>query len=200
MTQGDVISLVSIVCRGGGSIAVGLISDDSNRPLARLSIGRPPTSPALERISNDPFEGPEARERNRIRREGYDGEIQRWQSVVEARIARFLQELQQVLDMPADAGKTDVAMALARAHIYFSEPVIAGTNGTEVHNYLTLVTDGEDTAKHAGAPSEIPARLLLINGAGRQGMLKGYNPARFEAVTAAIEYISAFESHRSSKD
>lgn len=191
LTDDDLVRLVSIVCRGGGLLALGLIADDSNRPLVRLTLSAPPSSPSIEPLPSNPLEAADVEERNQNRRIQSQRALKAWRDAGANQIGRFIEQASALLAHAADYRRTDVVQALVRASLALGEPM----TGVAPHCWIFMSSDGEDTAHQKGLPTKLPGRLLLVNGAGRTGaILPAFDPMLFEAVSAAIDYVEHAES------
>jgi hypothetical protein len=177
----------------GGELAVGLIRDRSDAPLARVFVAAPPVAPVFPpRKTANIFEKANERKREDEERARYAARQQAWRADAAARINAFAESIAPLFEN-ADAPATDIHAALLRGDVFVSEP---NAFGQPVTNVVILVTDGVETV-NPETPSQFraPADLLLVNGTGSQGQLEALHPTRFEALDAAIRYVLEGGSH-----
>jgi hypothetical protein len=65
------------------------------------------------------------------------------------------------------------------------------TWGKTTKKYAILITDGLDNVQGTEVPIRSGARIILVNGIASLGVLKKFNPVRFESVNACFDFISA---------
>lgn len=177
----------------GGELAVGLIRDRSDAPLARVFVPVPPSPPVFppHKAANI-FEKAKEQRREDEERARYTARQQAWHADAAARINAFAESIAPLFQNP-DAPATDIHAALVRADVFVSEP---NGFGQPVTNLVILVTDGIETVSpETPAQFKAPAELLLVNGTGSEGQLEPLHPIRFEALDAAIRYVLEGGSH-----
>jgi hypothetical protein len=177
----------------GGELAVGLIRDHSDAPLARVFVPAPPLAPAFPpRKTANIFEKARERKREDEERARYAARQQAWHADAAARINAFVESIAPLFEN-ADAPATDIHAALLRGDVFVSEP---NAFGQPVTNVVILVTDGVETVDpETPAQFKASAELLLVNGTGSEGQLAALHPIRFEALDAAIRYVIEGGSH-----
>lgn len=178
----------------GGELAVGLIRDRSDAPLARVFVPAPPAPPVLPADeSANVFEKAQHRRRADAELARYEERHREWQADAAARINAFADAVEPVFSAAADAPATDIHSALLRAEVFASEP---NAFALPVRNVVVLHTDGVETVD-AELPPQFgaPAELLVVNGTGTVGHLDVLQPLRFEALDAAIRYVVSGGSH-----
>lgn len=189
-SEEDLVRLLSLVCRGGGWLTFGLISDNSNDRLLRLTVEPPPPAPVPDALPPNPLAAADVGTRNHKAQYAYQSALKGWHDTADGNIGLFFEDAMALLQRPSDYPRTDVVQALMRGSLALNEP----TTGPEPHRWWVLASDGEDTVHRKGLPNVVPGRLLLVNGAGRTGILPAFNPLRFEAVSAAIDYLEHVEA------
>jgi hypothetical protein len=178
--------LIDFVMRTGGTLVLGAIRDTSNRPLVRLSVRPGPVPPAPPSTPDNPFQAAEARAQFQASEKQYREKYVAWEYEVQPSVAEFRKAALTLLAREDEAGRTDVWGGLQRVDLALSEPVPPGHH---VAAFIFLVSDAEDNRRLRHEPLRSGATLLLVNGAGRLGVLAPLNPLRFEALDAAVDYV-----------
>jgi hypothetical protein len=194
VSQGSLTPLLERLQVNGGELAVGLIRDRSDAPLARVFVPAPPAAPVFPpRESTNIFEKARERRHEDEERARYEAQQREWRADAATRINAFAESIAPLFDAAADAPATDIHSALLRADVFVSEP---NAFGRPVANVVILLTDGVETVD-AEMPAQFsaPAELLVVNGTGTLGHLGALNPVRFEALDAAIRYVVDGGSH-----
>jgi len=171
----------------GGELAVGLIRDRSDAPLARVFVPVPPSPPVFSlRKAANIFERAKERRGEDEERARYGARQQAWRADAATRINAFAESIAPLFEN-ADAPATDIHAALLRGDVFVAEP---NAFAQPVENVVILVTDGVETVNPETPPQfRAPAELLLVNGTGSEGQLEALHPIRFEALDAAIRYV-----------
>ncbi|HXA18918.1 MAG TPA: hypothetical protein VN380_18130 [Thermoanaerobaculia bacterium] len=171
----------------GGELAVGLIRDHSDAPLARVFVPVPPAAPVFPpRKAANIFEKAKQQRREDEERARYAARQQAWHADAATRINAFTEAIAPLFEN-ADAPATDIHAALLRGDVFVGEP---NAFGQPVENIVIFVTDGVETVDpQTPAQFRAPAELLLVNGTGSEGQLEALHPIRFEALDAAIRYV-----------
>lgn len=183
-------SLIGLIGKTGGELAVGLICDRSNRPLIRLRVEQPsqPDEVQIDRTLN-PFEQEQQRvaaEEKRRSPEWKRKELQQAQLIEE-----FKAKLRDLLSRPANAARTDIWGAVRRSELFLNEPEAWRL---AAHRYAVFITDGIDNVY--GRVGAMPdTKLILVNSAGSVGALEVLKPLRFESQEAAFRYITVREEN-----
>lgn len=179
--------LVDRLATSGGEVALGLIRDRSDAPLARLFIPAPPTLPARPlRAKENIFIAAAAERRSVAERAVQSRAIAGWRADARDRVAVFRADIAPYLERRYDARSTDIHAALLRAEVFAGEPTLFPERPRTV---VILVTDGLETV-NASCPLRFraSAEILLVNGTGSVGGLAPLHPVRFESLAAAIRY------------
>gem|GEM_PF-1614307 len=171
----------------GGELAVGLIRDRSDAPLARVFVPVPPAAPVFPpRKAANIFEKAKQQRREDEERTRYAARQQAWHADAATRINAFTEAIAPLFEN-ADAPATDIHAALLRGDVFVAEP---NAFGQPIENIVIFVTDGVETVDpQTPAQFRAPAELLLVNGTGSEGQLEALHPIRFEALDAAIRYV-----------
>jgi hypothetical protein len=193
VTADSVTPLLDRLQVAGGELAVGLIRDRSDAPLARVFVPVPPSPPVFQaRKAANIFEKAKERRREDEERARYAARQQAWHADAAARINAFTESIASLFEN-ADAPATDIHAALLRGDVFVAEP---NAFGQPVTNVVILVTDGVETVNpETPAQFRAPAELLLVNGTGSEGQLEALHPIRFEALDAAVRYVLEGGSH-----
>lgn len=187
----ELMPLIERIKRSGGELAMGLIRDRSNRPLLRLRIEPPPIAP------NRPSNGGNTYEVAR-RLDQYDADYREfqykydiWQQTANERIKVFVEALRALLAQPANARRTDLFNALARADLFLSEASLGFGTTTRPLKMILLVSDGKDNVGAKIPAMRSNARIIVVNGVGSLGSLERLNPPplQFESFEAAVRFI-----------
>jgi hypothetical protein len=187
----DFEPLLALIAARGGELAVGLIRDSSNRGLLRLKIPPAPVAPPPPDPHQNPFLLAEARAAYETRLREHREQTELWRREVDQRQADFRAQLGELLAVNADATRTDIWGALRRAELFLNEPQSSGLAAP--HNWILLVSDGEDNARRPKVALRSGARLLLINSSATLGALAELKPLAFESFRAATAFLVAEE-------
>jgi hypothetical protein len=189
VAMSHVEALVRLVNKCGGAIALGLITDRSDRPLQRYSIEPPPTRPMAPPDNIPPFEFSE-------RRAHYEDALNRYQQAEASRLEekaptrdQFFRAVRSLLERPATAQRTDMAGAVARADVFLSErEVNVQTNGRRV---LVIVSDTLDNVHRSLPVLEAGATIVVATAGTVSRLIADLDPVRFESVQAAVDFTVA---------
>lgn len=194
VTHESLVPLLGRLQVSGGELAIGLIRDRSDAPLARVFVPAPPLAPVFPQTERpNIFEKARERKREDEEQARYDVRLREWKADAAARINAFVESTVPLLEAAADAPATDIHSALLRANVFVSEP---NAFGRPVMNVVILLTDGVETVDtETRAQFSAPAELLVVNGTGTVGNLDTLHPVRFEALDAAIRYVVDGGSH-----
>ncbi len=206
----QVLSL--LLQRNGGEIALGTFCYDSNRPLARIRVEQQPV------LVNTGFNHPvapveptnqgnaftyrkqkkeykqklaeyETLRQNDLEILGhYQNSIQQWQSQSEVKIQEFMTtQIQPILSHPVNCGSSDIQGGVNRARLFLAESDT--TWRQQPRKFAVFITDGLDNVGTQAAQFEVDAEILLVNGAGSQGIFDNIEHKAFESVPAAFQYL-----------
>lgn len=179
-----------IVQQRGGEIGFGLIGEQSDRPLARLSLLEPrPTEPQKPRNPIKQRSWEEDRKR-------YEEALSAYQARVRKKIDGFLEEADRRMQGAVQM-KSDVCGAIRRCDLMLSEPF-----SPQAKSFLFLVTDGLHNVRSSACPTKLAseATVLLVNGSGELGVVEQYNPTRFESVDAALNFLHGSGIHQEARE
>jgi hypothetical protein len=108
-----------------------------------------------------------------------------------------------LLDRPAEAARSPVWDAVARADWFLAEPEAPPTPGAR--RALVLVSDGIDDVRGRPGLRREPLRtlrsgatVLIVNGGATVGSLAALAPLPFESFDAAVRYLERFAAPNSS--
>lgn len=217
-------SVLAALLESGGTFAVGTICDDSNYPLARLTIAEPLPLPIEQLHLSNPPEEIDASTVNRLRLPELQREFdeamavhKRLQAEDEAVLAGhqqrlaehrasgqkliqdFLkQEIAPILNSPANCANTDIWGGLQRANLVLTEDSSVWATPPEL--YLVVVSDGLDTQGSPKTALPKNLELLLVNGSASQGIFADIDHAAFESVDAALSTLVHLITVRSQAD
>ncbi|MFC1539889.1 hypothetical protein ACFL41_00200 [Gemmatimonadota bacterium] len=175
----------------GGELAIGSLSQDSNQSMYRVRVEEPPQKPLQPVRNTNPFEY--ARQMGVLKEQLTRFEIlfQAWEDISATSISEFEEYVEPILTQPRTAQLSDVWGAVRRAELFLTEEDLSWSQTP--HEYLILVTDGEDNVGVTPMTLTSGATVLLVNGSGALGCLASLKPHRFEAAAAAVRWIIARE-------
>ncbi|MBS1790504.1 MAG: hypothetical protein JST85_22475 [Acidobacteria bacterium] len=177
--------------KSGGELSVGLIRDNSNRPLLRLRIDTPPTAPVKPNDDKEDYADVLAEKQDEYDKKlrAYKREYLAWEQETERRVAQFTTDLQPLLDQPANAKRTDVFNALFRADLFLAEQEVGFKEPAQ--KFILLNSDCKDNigARAKKLTLRSDAQLLVVNGVGSIGPLERFKPKLFESLDAAMRYV-----------
>jgi len=203
----DFHSLLDLLRRSGGEIAVGLISDDSNRSLLRLRLESPPVEPVLtlsepDMGEVDVYEAAKRKKENNALRQKFAEDHARWvqakeawASTAESAIKHFSEELKKLLAVKPAYLSSDIWGAVGRADLFLSEDD-AATWSKPPNRYLVLITDGEHNTGKSPVSLKSQATVLMSNGASSLGSLGPLNLKMFESPQPAFLHITTLEGDK----
>jgi hypothetical protein len=191
----DLDPLIDLLSCCGGELGFGLISDNSNRGLVRLTIDFPPTQPMEPYKEGNPFKVAKKHEAYQREMDEFNRRLATWQEESEQRIVKFKAQVNAILQREKLARKTDVWDSVRRADLFLSEDDSAW--GQTPFIYAVLITDGQDNVKKERVVTmKSGAKLLLVNSFDSIGALKDLNPLRFESIESALRFIIADTERR----
>lgn len=180
-------TLVRLANECGGAIALGLITDRSDRALERYSIKPPRASPLPPPVNLPPFEFAErhAEYERALRQTQVDNEDRLKERTHERE--KFLGNARALLEIPALARRRDVAGAISRADVFLAEREVDVT--TTARRYLVLVSDTLDNVRRPLPELQGGAAILVATAGTISSLVADLGPERFESVQAAIDYV-----------
>jgi hypothetical protein len=185
----DLAVLIELVTAAGGELAVGLVADDSNRPLARLRIAAPPLEPVKPQRHGNAFEVAERVSEYEEKYAAYRKAIENHRADSEREVERFKEQIAGVLAGKPSFNRSDVWGAIARADLFLAED--HSVWGLPPEKFLILVSDGQHNVDSPAVQVTSGAAVVLVNGAGRVGDLATLKPQTFENVQAAFQHVRA---------
>ena len=183
--------ILDYLVQAGGKLAIGSITDASNRPLLRLylptDVQLPPVEPNWSTMNV--FNKKDARRRFDQLAEAWRQEVNQQLIVRHRKVDVFRKAATQVLEQQPARPRSDVCGGIQRAAQFLREPT-AIWRAAEPRQFALMITDGLDNVRQ-DCPQQLPAaaELLLVNGSGSEGVLSPLKPIRFESHTMAIEYL-----------
>jgi hypothetical protein len=189
LTVADLDPIFGLLRQVGGEVAIGLVSDRSDRGLIRLRLERPTliAPPCPDRRGN-PYEVA-------VRVKKYEETVKKfaadqaaWEAKADQKIKAFVEEVRPVIAQLANARRSDVNGALRRGEAFLSEPDLWGKPATR---YMLLLSDCEDNVGAARPAIASETKLIVTNGLASVSSLEDLKPVRFESVRAAILWIVA---------
>jgi hypothetical protein len=186
--------VLEVSSRCGGEVAWGTITQESRtRPFIRChfdpsDLGSLPEAPPA---TGNVFVLKRKRGEYEKGVQDLAAKVHEWQQNTQAARDRCAEQVSALLSGPL-AGRTDIGGALSQAKLYFDE----NEAGAASHQALLLCTDGEDNVNRPVPTSLGRAEMVLVNSAGKTGMLRSYAPHRFENTDAALRYLFRTEGER----
>jgi hypothetical protein len=188
----DLNQIVELISRCGGEIALGFVTDESNRSLVRLRVEVPEPPPSTPQLKDKPaFEAARSEDDYRKKKAEHEKKMEKWAEQTNLRKARFAKEAEAWLAQSPNFMRSDVWGALQRAELFIDENSASWPQPP--HRYIVLVSDGEDNVNRPGVTINSETQLILINGSATVGSLQRLNPHRFESLDAALRHIIASE-------
>lgn len=189
----ELASLVALLRQTGGALAFGLIRDNSNLPLLRLSIDPPPIAPFLSKQGKNVFQGSLDRAEHQKEMSRFSVKHRQWEEEMDRRVHAFMEKIEPILRQRADARRTDIWGAVRRADLFLGEDDAVWGGPTK--RFIIFISDGQDNVRMP-AVTEMKSgpRMIVVNASGSVGSLEPFNPARFElfeSVEAAFNHIIA---------
>ncbi len=184
----DFGQLEELLQKTGGEISVGIIRDNSNRPLLRLRLDVPPLPPASPSKEQNVFAEQDSLEAYRNRLALYKGQLTQLHSEAEEKVGIFSRGLEALIDQKADAPNTDLYGAVQRAELFLNESDITWPRPTR--RYLVVVSDGMDNVRKEPIVVRSGAKVVVINGSGSLGALAHLKPEPFESLESAFRFVA----------
>jgi hypothetical protein len=188
LTITDIDPLLDMLCRRGGEIGFGLISDDSDYGLVRLRVELPPAQPTAPSKSGNPYKVAEKFASYERDMEVFRDKFTSWHKRTEGEKNKFRNCVDQLLKRKRHAKCTDVWLALKHAYLFLSEE---DAWGQKTSKFVLLISDGEDNVRREKIKSMNGAKLIIVNATGTIGSLTGLHPLRFESIASAVRFITA---------
>jgi hypothetical protein len=189
LRSADFETLLGLLERNGGDLAIGWIRDRSNKPLKHCHFDEPPvpTAQAPERNGNVFVR---AKETKKYAQALHDDAIRvsEWHQRNQESLVDCRTTLGVALKWHHDAPRTDIAGALRRAQLAFGEPQDSWLLPPQ--RYLLMVTDGLGNVGGSALDKLVETKLLLVNSAGTLGTLEVFQPIRFENVASALRFLA----------
>lgn len=203
--------IFEILSKAGGELAIGLVCDDSNQPLARVRINEPPkidldviaisSPPEAPDPNINPFDFVELQEAYLEELADYQEEtakigqhldehdeaLEQHQEQVANALSLAHKKIEPLLSQKADCQKTDLWGAVQRINIFLAEDNSNWSQAPQL--YALFVTDGLDTQQNASARIVPQADVLIVNGSGSIGIFSELPHKSFESFFSALSYI-----------
>jgi hypothetical protein len=186
----DLASLIELLRQSGGALAFGLIRDNSNLPLLRLSIDPLPIAPSLSGKKGNVFTDALDRAEHQKEMERFNAKHRQLEGETDRRVHAFMEKVEPILSQRADARRTDIWGAVRRADLFLDEDDTAW--GQPTKRFVVFISDGQDNVRTpAVAEMKSGPQMIVVNASGSVGSLVGFNPKRFESVGSAFNHIVA---------
>ena len=188
LTLAEIEYFVGLIAINGGEFAIAFIDERSDEPMHRLFLDPPPALPEEPEKATNPFSDRKSRSEFREKQAQYELDRREWEARSRDAIDRFKREVEDRLEAPSNAQKTDVLGALLRAEYFLNEPEAASQESFKV---LIVISDAQDNVAAHAIPSTLDsgAQLILINGTDSLGALEVLKPLRFESISSAMRYL-----------
>lgn len=191
----DFTPLVELISRCGGEVALGFVTDDSNRSLVRLRAEVPEAAPESPKLNGMPaFEAARVQDDYRKKKAEHERKMAKWSEQIERNKDRFERDAQEWLSKQPNFTSSDVWGALKRAELFIDEDPASWAQNP--HRYIVLVSDAQDNINRPEVTLSSETRLILVNGSANVGSLQRLNPHRFESLDSAIRYIVSSEDNK----
>lgn len=191
----DLQPLVELISRCGGELALGFVTDDSNRSLVRLRVEVPDAAPEPPKLNGvPPFEAARLQDDYRKKKAEHERRMAKWDEQTARHKARFERNAREWLTKQPGFTSSDVWGALQRAELFIEEAPASWPAAPQ--RYILLVSDGEDNASRPEVTLSAETQLILVNGSASVGDLQRLNPHRFESLDSATRYIISSEGEK----
>lgn len=188
VTPASLEPCIALLKETSGVLLVGAIRDTSNRTLIRLVIPPAPPRPVARPLPSNAFEALDVQALNDREQSAYEALDGEWQQDVDARVAEFLRNVEELTSNPKLAWRSAVAAAIARADAAVAEPETVSSEG---RRFVVLSSDAVETTGKAITPLRSGAMLVVVNGAGILGsaaVVPGVQ--QFENLAAALLWVT----------
>ena len=184
----DLDLLFEVLSRVSGELAIGSISDDSNRTLLRLRIDLPPAQPEAPSDETNAYILADLRDEYDDAMVEYQKKLDAWTSATRSRIDTYRDRAAALLSAPANARYTDIWGAVRRAKSFLDEPT---PSWGETSRFVVLISDGDDNVRGDQVEPGHGTHVAIVNGAAMLGDLGHLDPVQFESVDAAFRWVVA---------
>lgn len=187
-TVSDLQPLITYTTNNGGSLAVGLITANSDKVFCSFRVlskkPQKPIQPKREEYSTD-FDFRDAQKAFQSELELYKSDLIKRDKEIEKSINSFKTKLTILLSGPADSEKTDIHRALNRSEVYH-------TSYSEFSPYTLLISDGIDDVSAPLSTMNIGAELYLVYGSDtpRGDWITKYDFITMSNLESAIDRIT----------
>jgi hypothetical protein len=199
----DFQPIVEKIKQHGGEIRVGIICDDSDKPLASFYLAEPPTIPTAP----DPLpkagkvnllELPKLRKEHSVKVADYKKQMASYKILVaernkeaDRRSQDFTTKLDALTSKPSSCQSTDIVGMVERGDLFLSE-----TNRWKQtpEKFALLITDGIET-RHTPPKSlrfTSQPKVVLVSSGGQTGILQPLlgDSKPYESIASAVRFIT----------
>jgi hypothetical protein len=179
ITRAQLEGLLDTVLKHGGELGFGVVQEQSDRTLVRFSVEELP--PPLPPKPHNPL----YQERWKRERQQAEQAWASWEADHRKKAETFLLEAEARMQARLSR-TTDICGAIRRCDLMLAEPA-----PRETLRVLLLVSDGLHNVRKSTCPSSLApgTTVLLVNGAGLQGVVQPYEPTSFESIEAVIKHL-----------
>jgi hypothetical protein len=200
----DFQPIVEKIKQQGGEIRVGIICDDSDKPLASFYLAEPPTIPTapdpLPKAGKvNPLELPKLRKEHSAKVAEYDKQMASYKTLVaernkeaDRRSQDFITQLDALTSKPSSCQSTDIVGMVKRGDLFLSE-----TNRWQQtpKKFALLITDGVETRQAPPKSLRFTSepKVVLVSSGGQTGILQpllGDNNQPYESIASAVRFIT----------
>jgi hypothetical protein len=199
----DFQPLVEQIKQQGGEIRVGIVCDDSDKPLASFYLAEPPTIPTepepLAKTGKvNPLDLPRLRKEHSAKVTAYEKQMANYKNLVaerdkeaDRRSQEFNTKLDALINKNSNCQSSDIVNMVKRGNLFLSE-----TNKWKQtpKKFALLITDGIETRQTAPKSLQFSSapQVVIVSSGGQTGILQpllGDNKP-YESIESAVRHIS----------
>jgi hypothetical protein len=200
----DFQPLVEQIKQRGGEVRVGVICNDSDKPLASFYLAEPPTIPTAPAPlpptgKVNPLDLPKLRKEHSAKVTDHEKQMASYKTLIaerdkeaDQRSQDFITQLEALTSKPSKCQSTDIVGMVKRGDLFLGE-----TNRWQQtpKKFALLITDGLET--HQAPPKSLhftsEPKVVLVSSGGQTGILQPLlgNNQPYESIASAIRFITS---------
>jgi hypothetical protein len=200
----DFQPLVEQIKQRGGEVRVGVICNDSDKPLASFYLAEPPTIPTApdplpKNGQVNPLDLPKLRKEHSAKVTDYEKQMASYKTLVaernkeaDRRSQDFITQLDALTSKPSNCQSTDIVGMVKRGDIFLGEK---NRWKQTPKKFALLITDGLET--HQAPPKSLrftsEPKVVLVSSGGQAGILQPLlgNNQPYESIASAVRFITS---------